>query len=167
MKPTSNGTKICPGYTGATNWYSPSYSEATHLLYFLALEQCQTFYSAPRPERFQEGQSFYSTGVKRIPDENSYKVLLAYDVTTGEIAWRYPQVGHGHSSGGTMTTAGGLVFFGDDAESFEAVNARDGQPLWHFNTGQTFSASPMSYEVDGRQYVSIAAGSDIFSFALP
>jgi alcohol dehydrogenase (cytochrome c) len=66
-----------------------------------------------------------------------------------------------------MTTAGGLLFFGDDAESFEALNAIDGRPLWHFNTGQNISASPMTYAVDGKQYVSIAAGSDVFSFALP
>ena len=66
-----------------------------------------------------------------------------------------------------MTTAGGLVFFGDDAGSLEAVEARTGRALWHFNTGQTISASPMSYAVDKKQYVAIAAGSDIFSFALP
>ena len=66
-----------------------------------------------------------------------------------------------------MTTAGGLVFFGDDAQSFEAVDAQTGKPLWHFNTGQDFSASPMTYAVRGKQYVAIAAGSDIFSFALP
>ena len=56
---------------------------------------------------------------------------------------------------------------GDDAQSFEAVDARTGKPLWHFNTGQEFSASPMSYAVLDKQYVAIAAGSDIFSFALP
>jgi alcohol dehydrogenase (cytochrome c) len=167
LKPTPSGIKVCPGYMGATNWFSPSYNESTHLLYFMALEQCQTFYSAPHPERFEEGKTFYSTGVKRIPGENSQKLLLAYDVATGLLAWEYPQVGSGHSSAGTMTTAGGLVFFGDDAQSFEAVDARSGQPLWHFNTGQDISASPMSYGVDGRQYLSIAAGSDVFSFALP
>ena len=58
-------------------------------------------------------------------------------------------------------------FFGDDAGSFEAVDAQSGKPLWHFNTGQDMSASPMSYAVAGKQYVAIAAGSDIFSFALP
>jgi len=66
-----------------------------------------------------------------------------------------------------MTTAGGLVFFGDDTEAFEAVDARTGRPLWHFNTGQSFSASPMTYAVNGVQYVAIAAGSDIFAFSLP
>jgi alcohol dehydrogenase (cytochrome c) len=66
-----------------------------------------------------------------------------------------------------MTTAGGVVFFGDDAQSFEAVDARDGKPLWHFNTGQDIGASPMTYAVQGKQYVAVAAGSDIYSFALP
>ena len=66
-----------------------------------------------------------------------------------------------------MTTAGGLVFFGDDAESFEAVDAQTGKPLWHFPTGQNIAASPMSYAIHSKQYVAIAAGSDIFSFALP
>ena len=167
VKPTPAGTRVCPGYSGATNWFSPSYNESTHMLYFMALEQCQTYFSAPHPERFHEGETYYSTGVKRIPGEDSQKILLAYDIVSGEIAWRYPQIGHGHSSAGTMTTASGLLFFGDDAESFEAVNARDGKPLWHFNTGQTISASPMSYALEGKQYVSIAAGSDLFSFALP
>jgi glucose dehydrogenase len=54
-----------------------------------------------------------------------------------------------------MTTAGGLVFFGDDAHSFEAVDARDGRPLWHFNTGQAMSASPMTFAVAGRECVTI------------
>jgi alcohol dehydrogenase (cytochrome c) len=59
------------------------------------------------------------------------------------------------------------VFFGDDAGSLEAVDARTGSPLWHFNTGQTMHASPMSYAVDGAQHVAISAGSDVFSFSLP
>jgi alcohol dehydrogenase (cytochrome c) len=66
-----------------------------------------------------------------------------------------------------MTTAGGLTFFGDDAESFEAVDAQSGAPLWHFHTGQLMHASPMSFAVDGKQYVAIASGSDVFAFALP
>jgi alcohol dehydrogenase (cytochrome c) len=65
-----------------------------------------------------------------------------------------------------MTTGTGLIFFGDDAGSFEAVDAQSGKPLWHFNTGQNMTASPMTYAVDGKQYVAIAAGSDVFSFTL-
>ncbi len=167
VKPTPEGAKVCPGYMGATNWFSPSYNESTGLLYFMALEQCQTYFSASVPQQFEPGKEFYSTGVQHSPGEKFEKLLLAYNVGTGSIAWRYPQTGPGHSSGGTMTTAGGLVFFGDDAQSFEAVDAQAGKPLWHFNMGQDISASPMTYAVDGKQYVAIAAGSDIFVFALP
>jgi alcohol dehydrogenase (cytochrome c) len=165
VKPSTEGTRICPGYAGATNWFSPSYSESTHLVYFFALEECQTYFL--KPQKFKEGETYYSTGVKRIPGETSQKILLAYDMSRQTFAWKYPQVGHHHSVGGTMATAGGLVFLGDDAESFEAVDAQTGKALWHFNTGQDFSASPMSYAIQGKQYVSIAAGSDIFSFSLP
>lgn len=165
LKPTPGGTRICPGFGGATNWFAPSYNEDTHLVYFLALEECEVFFS--KPQKFEEGKTFYATGAKRIPGEMSQKILLAYDLDRQSFAWTYPQAGHAHSSGGTMTTAAGLVFFGDDAQSFEAVDARSGKPLWHFNTGQDFGASPMSYAVLDKQYVAVAAGSDIFSFALP
>jgi len=165
VEPTAEGARICPGFAGATNWYSPSYNESTHFVYFLALENCQTFLR--KPQEFSEGHTYYSTGVKHITGEIAQKVLLAYNLDTGTFAWKYPQIGQGHSSGGTMTTAGGLVFFGDDAESFEAVDAQTGKPLWYFNTGQDMSASPMSYAVNGNQYVAIAAGSDVLSFALP
>lgn len=168
LKPTPEGTRICPGFAGATNWYSPSFNPATGFLYFMTLEYCQNFFSAATPQEFEEGKEFYSTGVKHISgEEPAKKILVAYDVQSGTIAWKNPQIGSGHSSGGTMTTGAGLVFFGDDAQSFEAVDARSGKALWHFNTGQGISASPMSYAVEGRQFVAIAAGSDIFSFALP
>jgi alcohol dehydrogenase (cytochrome c) len=166
VRPTPGGTRVCPGYSGATNWYAPSYNESTRTVYFMTLEECETFLSQPT-EMFREGKEYYSTGVKRIPGETSQKVLVAYSLDTGSISWKYPQTGRGHSSGGTMTTAGGLLFFGDDAESLEVVEAQTGKPLWHFNTGQNMSASPMSYAVAGKQYVAIAAGSNIFSFALP
>jgi alcohol dehydrogenase (cytochrome c) len=125
------------------------------------------YVTSSEPQQFTEGKEFYSTGVKHIPGENSQKILIAFEISSGTFVWKYPQVGFGHSSSGTMSTAGGLLFFGDDAQSFEALDARNGKPLWHFNTGQDMSASPMTYEVNGRQYVAIAAGSDIFGFALP
>jgi alcohol dehydrogenase (cytochrome c) len=164
IQPSPEGTLICPGYTGATNWFSPSYNPATHLLYFVALENCDTYFL--KPQQFSEGREYYATGVKHAQGQYGQKILIAYNPETDKFAWQYPQVGSGRSWGGTMTTAGGLVFFGNDAEAFEAVDARTGQSLWHFNTGQSMHASPMSYDVAGTQYVAIASGSDIFSFAL-
>jgi alcohol dehydrogenase (cytochrome c) len=163
--PTKEGTHICPGIVGATNWFSPSYNPNTGLFYVMALENCNLYFSRPKP--FTQGETFYGTGTKHPVGEDSKKVLLALSPADGKKVWQYPQAGHGNSWGGTLTTAGGLVFFADDAESFEAVDAETGHPLWHFNTGQSFSASPMTYAVNGVQFVAIAAGSDVFSFALP
>ena len=163
-KPTPNGSEVCPGFAGATNWFSPSYNPETHMLYFMALEECTIYFSGP--EKFSEGETYYGTGSRRAPGFGQ-KSLVAFDFQSGAFPWRYVQAGLHGSAGGTMTTASGLVFFGDNAESFEAVDARSGKPLWHFNTGQTFHASPMSYAVNGKQYVAIAAGNDVFSFALP
>ena len=84
-----------------------------------------------------------------------------------KFVWRYPQSGDARGFGGVMSTATGLVFFADNQGFFEAADAKTGKSLWHFNTGQTLHASPMSYAVNGNQYVAIASGSDLFSFALP
>ena len=165
VMPSAKGTRICPGFGGATNWYAPSYNPSTHLFYFLASENCDLYFL--KPEEFSEGRTYYSTGVKRIPGDSGRKILMAYELGSAAPAWRYPQVGPDHSSGGTMTTAGGLVFFGDESNSIEAVDARTGAPLWHFQAGQSIHASPMSYAVNGIQHVAIAAGNDVFCFRLP
>ena len=131
----------------------------------MALESCNVFFASPK--EFVRGETYYNTGTKLPPDDHPQKILLAVSVADGKPAWRYPQAGHGDSWGGTLTTAGDLVFFADDAGSLEGVEAKTGRALWHFNTGQTMRASPMSYAVDGVQYIAICAGSDVFSFALP
>lgn len=151
---------------GATNWFSPSYNPSTHMFYFMAREDCDIFIASAEKQTYRPGQTYYNTGTKRVPRVSARKVLLAFDVLTGQPVWRYPQAGVGDSAAGTMTTASGLVFFGDDVGEFEAVDARSGKALWHFNTGQTLHASPMSYSVAGVQYVAVAAGSDVFTFTL-
>jgi alcohol dehydrogenase (cytochrome c) len=164
VKPSAEGTRVCPGMVGATNWHAPSFNPETFMSYFMALESCSVL--VLKPQTFKPRQTYYSTGARRSQGDHDQKILLAYPLGADKPAWRYVQAGRGHSAGGTMTTAGGLVFFGDDTESFEAVDAQTGKPLWHFNTGQTITASPMSYAIHSKQYVAIAAGSDVFSFAL-
>jgi len=162
--PTAEGTNICPGIDGATNWFSPSYNPETGLFYVMAMESCDLFLA--KPKEFVKGETFYNTGTSRPPGERMQKILMALSVADGKRVWTYPQTGPGNSWGGTLTTAGGLVFFADDSDSFEAVDAKSGKVLWHFNTGQVMRASPMTYSVAGVQYVSIAAGSDVFCFSL-
>jgi alcohol dehydrogenase (cytochrome c) len=80
--------------------------------------------------------------------------------------WEIPQISSG-SWGGVLSTAGGVVFFCDESGALAAANAKSGELLWHFHTNQQWHASPMTYAVDGKQYVAVAAGSNIISFALP
>jgi alcohol dehydrogenase (cytochrome c) len=131
----------------------------------MALESCSVFFA--HPQSFTQGQTFYATGTKLAHDDHAQKILLAYSLIEGTIVWRYPQAGQGNSWGGTLTTAGELVFFGNDTGALEAVEARTGHALWQFTTGQSIHASPMSYAVDGVQYVAVAAGGDVISFSLP
>ena len=119
LQPSADGTLICPGIEGATNWYSPSYSETTRLFYFVALEDCSIY--SRKPAAFEEGKEYYSTGTKRDPNQKSMQTLLSFDPRTSTFAWRYPQAGDSHGYGGVMTTATGLLFFGDNQGFFEAA----------------------------------------------
>ena len=100
LKPNADGTLICPGVEGATNWYSPSYSETTRLFYFSSLESCSVYFR--KPAGFAEGKEYYSTGTKRDQTQKSSQVLLAFDPQTTKFAWRYPQAGDTHAWGGVM-----------------------------------------------------------------
>lgn len=165
LMPGIPGTRMCPSYAGGTNWYSPSWNERTRMFYFMSLDDCSVVKA--KTEDFEEGKAYYSTGASHLPTEHSKKYLNAFDPATGKFAWRYPQAGDTHSFAGVMSTATGLVAYGNDAQQFEVVNGTTGESLWHFNLGQHVHASPMSYLVDGRQYFAIAAGNDLFTFALP
>src|SRR2546429_7550056 len=107
VQPTAEGTRICPGFIGATNWYSPSYNPSTRLFYFLASENCDVFLL--KPEEFSEGKTYYSTGARHSPGDLAQKSLLAFSLDSDKPAWRFRQVGSGHSAGGTMTPADGLA----------------------------------------------------------
>ena len=162
--PDENGVKVCPANGGATNWYSPSFNPATHMFYFRSFEDCAVFRA--RPASFEPGAAFYATGA-RVSDEPGNAYINAFDLTTLGFAWRNPQIGPHKGWGGIMSTASGLVAYGDDAENFVILDGRTGKPLWHFHVGQLIHASPMSYAVGGRQYFAVAAGGDVFAFALP
>jgi alcohol dehydrogenase (cytochrome c) len=101
-----------------------------------------------------------------VPGLRPRKYLLAIDPQTGKIAWEIPQDGPGGTWGGLLATASGLVFFCEDGGGFAAADAKNGELLWHFQVNQSWHASPMTYSVDGSQYVAIAAGSQILVFGL-
>jgi alcohol dehydrogenase (cytochrome c) len=162
--PTPGGTRACPGVRGATNWMSPSFNPAIGLLYVVTLEQCDVYTaSAKEPE---PKKNFAGGGANPKPSEIGQFFLRAFDPKTGEKKWEYPMTGPAESWSGTVSTAGGVVFFGDDDGQLVALDGRTGRSLWHFAMGEGLTASPISYAVDGKQYVAIASATAIFSFGL-
>jgi alcohol dehydrogenase (cytochrome c) len=162
--PTPNGNRACPGVRGATNWMSPSFNPATGLLYIVTLEQCDIFTSSskePEPKK-----NFSGGGAGPKPGELGQFFLRAFDPKTGERKWEYPMTGPAESWAGTVSTAGGVIFFGDDDGHLVGLDARNGKHLWHFQMGEGLTASPITYAVDGKQYVAIASSTAIFSFGL-
>jgi alcohol dehydrogenase (cytochrome c) len=165
QEPSAQGTKVCPAVEGATNWFSTSYSPMTGFYYVQSLEKCNLFLKAPG--KWEAGKSYYDGSTRQFPEEPAKKLLRAIDIKTGAIAWELPQVGPANSWGGTLATAGGLVFFGEDSGSFAAADALTGRTLWMFPTHQVWKASPMTYVFDNKQYVAVASGPNIIAFALP
>ena len=162
--PDAKGEKVCPAQDGASNWFSTSYNPATGLYYVQAMEGCSIV--AKRPVEWEAGRGYLGGSARTVPDETRQKVLRAIDIQTGKIAWELPQVGRGDSWGGTLATASGLVFFGEDSGMLEAVDAAHGKPLWQFQTNQLWKASPMTYRFDGKQYLAVASGQNIIAFGL-
>jgi PQQ-dependent dehydrogenase (methanol/ethanol family) len=153
--PPHDGAVGCPSVSGATNWMSTAYSPLTRLYYLMASEDCAFYVTPPsgnrvhRP-RMLEGQKF----------------LRALDIETGKIVWEVPQTGPGNTWGGVLATAGNVVFYGTDSGAFAAVDARDGKPLWHFDTSLRWKASPMTFAIGGKQYVAISSGPNVMCFGL-
>ncbi len=163
-EPSVRGTKVCPAVEGATNWMSPAFNPDTGLYYVMALERCTIYLKSAR--WFVQGESFYGGSTQNVPGEAGKKFLRAIDIQTGKVAWEYQQLGPGDSWGGVLSTATGLVLFGEDGGGFAAVDARTGKLLWHFPANTAWRGSPMTYMMDGQQFVAIAGGPNIFAFGL-
>jgi alcohol dehydrogenase (cytochrome c) len=162
--PTLDGTRVCPGAAGATNWMSPTYDPQTNLFYVTAREQCDIFSTAP--QTYEKGHAYYASAY--FPNDETlpfWGALRAIDPADGKLKWEWKHPSPTWS--GVLSTAGGLVFTGDAEGNFIALDAKSGKALWHFQCGASVYASPMSYAIDGKHYVEIAAGSTIFTFALP
>ena len=164
-EPTLEGTEVCPSMDGASNWMSPAYSPVTGYFYLVALEKCNIF--SKSGEWWRQGASFYGGSARAVASERPKKYVRAIDLQTGKIAWEYAQTGPGGAWGGLLCTASGLLFFGDDNGAFTAISSSDGKPLWHFQLNAHWHASPMTYLLDGKQYIAVAAGASIVCFGLP
>ena len=165
VEPTIQGNLVCPSTSGATNWMSPAYNPATGWFYLAVKEGCGISYKAKQEFR-PGGFGYMGTGYVESPADPWQMYVRALDPATGKMQWEYEQVNSRHYGAGLVSTAGGLLFAGDDQGFLTALDAATGKPLWHFNTGARISASPITYAVRGRQYVAVAAGSNVVAFAL-
>jgi alcohol dehydrogenase (cytochrome c) len=179
--PQPPGTPTYPGIQGGTNWYSPSYSPSTGLFYLSTWEDYGTVFEGVKAE-YKEGTRFTGgANASPIPGAdnpagtrtgpiNTYTEALAHggvvalDPATGEKRWHFDE--HDVNTSGILTTASDLLFVGGREGYFQALNARTGALLWKQNLGGEIIAGPISFEVDGKQYITIAAGNSLFAYAL-
>ena len=163
MAPTYEGIMVSPPIVGATNWYSPAFSEQTGLFYVTAFDGEQEFFK--RDEEYEEGERFTGGGGRYTqPMDAFHSAIRAIDPSTAEIAWEFPIMPR--SSAGISTTAGGLLLTGSADGYFFALDALTGKELWHISLGGRVHAAPMTFAVDGEQYITIAAGNVVYTFGL-
>lgn len=182
--PQPEGATTWPGQQGGTNWYSPSYSPRTGLFYIPAWENVGgVFRSQDTP--FRPGLSFMGGGYRTTPpvpeaavppnirrppvnnwtDAVAHGAIIAVDPNTGQRKWTYAM--YDLTDAGIMTTASDLLFAGGREGFFQALDARTGTLLWKSNLGSVqIYAAPITYEVDGKQFVSVIAGNVLVAYAL-
>jgi alcohol dehydrogenase (cytochrome c) len=177
------GMPTWPGNQGGTNWYSPSYSPHTGLFYVSAWEGYATIFGGTSVE-YQEGRNFgggvnrsyvpvpgapATPSIRRGPINNwteavSTGAVLALDAATGEQKWKFPMTDVTDS--GILTTASDVLFTGGREGYFQVLDARSGALLWRTNLGAQIVSGPMTYAVDGKQYVATVSGLSLCVFAL-
>ena len=171
--PTREGARMLPGANGGVEWSPMAVDPRTHMAYAANLHQPMTYQY--EEAAYPGGKLWLGGAFKVIASEEQWGQLVAVNLDTGKIAWKHktPQP----LIGGVLATAGGLVFNGEANGWFKAFDSKSGQELWKFNCGAGVNAPAVSYMVDGKQYVAVAAGGNnqidakrgnsVFVFALP
>lgn len=156
--PTPDGALVEPTSDGGTNWMAPSFDPQTGLFYVNARRCFSVYYltTTGKPEGW--------AGRDRILWANS--TVRALDYRTGNVVWNH-EIGNGESIAGILTTAGHLLFTADNSGNLLALDPATGKTLWHLNAGGQLVASPMTYQLDGRQYLIIPVEDVLYAFALP
>ena len=152
--PTAEGAKMLPGANGGVEWSPMAVNPDLNLTYAVNLHQPMTYHVESTP--YPGGKLWLGGAFKVIPGSDQFGNVTAVDYNTGKIKWqkKTPQP----MMGGTLATAGGLVFTGEGDGWFRAYDAENGDVLWSFFAGAGVNAPPASYEVDGKQYIVVGAG---------
>jgi alcohol dehydrogenase (cytochrome c) len=164
---TPEGSSVSPAPGGGSNFQAPSYSPQTGWVYFAYHDGAGRYSSGPAP--YEAGRQFWgrgSGGGFPGPAAADEQGVQAFDPETGKAKWKF-QLTQNSLSAGVLATAGGLVFAATREGNLIALDAANGKALWHFGAGAEIASSPMSYAVDGRQYIAISSAGVLYSFALP
>jgi alcohol dehydrogenase (cytochrome c) len=145
---------ICPGANGGTEWSPSSYSPQTNLMYVCGIHQPQVW--TAKPDKIEQGTLRLGSAFVTPPGGKTSGTFTAMDVRTNRKVWQaqWDQM----CIGGSLATSGGLVFAGEGNGNVDAFDAKTGDRLWQFQTGAGANAPPITYEVDGQQYVAIGSG---------
>lgn len=162
--PTPEGNYVCPDATGATNWNAPSYDPLTKLFFVGARDSCATYKSVVRTP--DPGRPYTGTGDQQDESVGDKGIITAIDPLTGDIRWKYT-LEAGSASAGVLSTASGVLFSASKEGFLLALDSRTGKLLWKYQTGAEIRSSPMSFAINGKQYVAIANDSALTVFALP
>jgi glucose dehydrogenase len=160
--PTEEGIVIAPGAAGGTSWSPVSYDPATGLVYVTGIHMPTRYTVRERPA--SDGKPALRYSVLEVADEPRWGVLSAIDTRArGKIVWQTRT--RDILVGGVLATSGGLVFMGQGTGEFSAYDSATGEHLWSFNCGAGVNAPPITYEIEGTQYVTVAAGGhNLFGF---
>jgi alcohol dehydrogenase (cytochrome c) len=157
-EPAPDGRLIAPDEGGLTNFRSPSFDPKTGLFLVDAHPSYSLYFTKPADGAYGWAGADYGLWGKGV--------LEAIDYQTGKLRWTH-DLGADGSGAGVLTTDSGLTFTGDAYGNFMALDTRNGKTLWHAGTGVGMSSSPITYELDGRQYVLSGSGGVLFAWALP
>jgi alcohol dehydrogenase (cytochrome c) len=160
-EPSDTGVLVYPSLQGATNWASPAFNPGTGLLYVSVREMGSVYFKAPA--EYRAGTLY--TGMSELAlEEEATGAIRAIDVRDGRTVWSFALPSPPWA--GVMTTASGLVFAGSNEGNFFSLDAKTGKPLWQFQTGAPIESGPISFLIEGRQHIAVAAGRGLFVFAL-
>jgi len=153
-QPTREGVRMLPGANGGDEWSPTSYDPTLHYVFIPALHQPMNY--STRTQEWQKGALWLGSAFVGIPSEKQYGLMNAVDVNSGKVVWQYktdqPLIG------GALSTAGGLTFTGEGNGMFDAFDSRTGKLLWQFQCGAGVNSAPMAYQIDGEEYIAVAAG---------
>ena len=174
IEPTTEGQRVFPGVQGATNWYSPSFSPRTGLFYIPAWDQYSSVF-VKAPTDYTEGRRYVGTSPRSVvgfqgapinqrKEEEGYGAVRAIDPKTGEQKWEFKMLDV--TDAGILTTATDLLFSGGREGYFFALDGRSGELLWKANVGGAVASGPISYAVNGKQYIAVSAGNSLLVYGL-